>query len=311
MKILVTGASGFLGQAIVEEFLSNDVEVVGVSKTSGHFQADITVEESLDKLSNLENIDAVIHSAGLAHQFGKTPRENFFEVNVKGTENVLKLAKTLQIKHFILISSVAVYGVNSKFQIPNSKFRISNNKFQEESECNPIGDYAQSKYEAEKLATKFCAENNIRLTILRPATIIGEGDKGNVSRLITTIKNKQFYWIGKGENIKSLIDKNDAAEACFLAAETPKSEFQIYNLTADPIKMRTIVEIIADELKVKIPKLYMPEQLANLVAKFSSTIKKWLSDDVFSGDKISSELGFQPQTDIKESIGREVRNLEN
>jgi nucleoside-diphosphate-sugar epimerase len=311
MKVLVTGASGFLGQAIVEDFLSNDVEVVGVSKTSGHFQADITLEKSLDKLSNLENIDAVIHSAGLAHQFGKTQREKFFEVNVKGTENVLKLAKTLQTKHFILISSVAVYGSSFKFQISNSKFRISNNKFQEELECNPIGDYAESKYEAEKLATKFCAENNIRLTILRPATIIGEGDKGNVSRLITTIKNKQFYWIGKGENIKSLIDKNDAAEACFLAAKKPKSEFQVYNLTANPIKMRTIVDTIADELKIKIPKLYMPKQLADIIGLFSGTIKKWLSDDFFSGDKIQSELGFQPQTDIQESIRREARSLEN
>ena len=304
MKVLVTGASGFLGQAIVEEFLSNGVVVVGVSKTSGQFQADITVEKSLDKLSKLESVDAVIHSAGLAHQFGKTPREKFFEVNVKGTENVLKLAKTLQTNHFILISSVAVYGDNSGLQIPDSKF-------QEESECNPIGDYAQSKYDAEQLSIKFCAENNLRLTILRPATIIGEGDKGNVMRLITTIKNNQFYWIGKGKNIKSLIDKNDVAKACRLVFSTSDAKFQLYNLTANPIDMRTIVDTIADELKVEIPKIYVPQFVAELIAKFSGTIKKWLSDDVFSGDKINADLDFQPQTDIKKSLRREVRSLEN
>ncbi len=304
MKVLVTGASGFLGQAIVEEFLSNGVVVVGVSKTSGQFQADITVEKSLDKLSKLESVDAVIHSAGLAHQFGKTPREKFFEVNVKGTENVLKLAKTLQTNHFILISSVAVYGDNSGLQIPDSKF-------QEESECNPIGDYAQSKYDAEQLSIKFCAENNLRLTILRPATIIGEGDKGNVMRLITTIKNNQFYWIGKGKNIKSLIDKNDVAKACRLVFSTSDAKFQLYNLTANPIDMRTIVDTIADELKVEIPKIYVPQFVAELFAKFSGTIKKWLSDDVFSGDKINADLDFQPQTDIKKSLRREVRSLEN
>jgi nucleoside-diphosphate-sugar epimerase len=303
MKVLVTGSTGFLGQAIVNEFLSNGVEVVGVSKSSGQFKADITVEKSLDKLSDLENIDAVIHSAGLAHQFGKTLREKFFEVNVKGAENVLKLAKVLKAKHFILISSVAVYGDNSKLQTTNLTF-------QEFSDCNPTGDYAQSKYEAEQLATKFCVENNLCLTILRPATIIGEGDKGNVSRLITTIKNKRFFWIGKGENTKSLIDKNDVAKSCFLVFQNPKSEFQIYNLTAKPIKMQTIVETISDELKVKIPQLYVSQFLANLIAKFSGTIKKWLSDDVFSGDKINVELGFQPQTDIKESLRREVRSLE-
>ncbi len=304
MKVLVTGASGFLGQSIVEEFLSNGVEVVGASKTSGQLQVDITDEKSLIKLFNLKDVDTVIHSAGLAHQFGKTPRKKFFEVNAKGTENILNLSNRLKVKHFILISSVAVYGDNSKLQ-------ISDAVFQEESECQPVGDYAQSKYEAETIAVKFCRRNSIKLTVLRPATIIGKGDKGNVSRLIMLIRNKRFFWIGKGKNLKSLIDKNDVAEACFLVFQNPNSELQVFNLTAKPLKMSEIVETIADESGVKIPKVYVPEMFAKIIVKLSGTIKKWLSDDVFSGNRITEELGFTPQTEIKESLRKEVKSLES
>jgi nucleoside-diphosphate-sugar epimerase len=304
MKVLVTGADGFLGKAIVEEFLSKGVEVIGVSRSSGQFKADITIENSLEQLSGLNDVETVIHSAGLAHQFGKTPREKFFAVNVKGTENVLKTGKKLNIRHFILISSVAVYGDNSKLRIPDSEF-------QEDAECNPFGDYAESKYQSEVVAKEFCRNNKINLTILRPATIIGEGDKGNVSRLITTIKNGRFKWIGKGQNLKSLIYKNDVAEACFSVFQKQNSEFQVYNLSAMPIRMKDVVETAANELNVKIPKFYVPQSVAEIIAKFSGTIRKWLSDDVFSGGKIKSELDFQPQTDIKEAIGREVRSFES
>lgn len=304
MKVLVTGSTGFLGQAITNEFKENKIEVIGVSRNSDNYQADLTVEKSLEKLLNLKGIDTVIHAAGLAHQFGKTSRQNFFDVNVRGTENTLKFAKSLGVKHFVLISSVAVYG-------ENSKFNSSVSTFQEETECAPLGYYAQSKFAAEVAAINFCRENNLILTILRPATIIGVGDKGNVMRLIMQIKKKRFFWIGKGNNLKSLVNNKDVAKACYLVFEKGDSESQIYNITAKPLKMSVIVATIADELDLEIPVFYIPEAFAKMAAKFSKTIKKWLSDDVFSGKKMIQKLGFEPKCDIIETIRREVRSLEN
>jgi nucleoside-diphosphate-sugar epimerase len=304
MKVLVTGATGFLGKAIVKEFSQNGVDVISLSKSSKQFQADVTDENSLEKLKVFKHIDLIIHSAGLAHQFGKTPRKKFFDVNVKGTENLLNLAKSLQTNHFILISSVAVYG-------ENRKLKTANEKFQEDSECNPIGDYAESKYEAELFAAKFCQANKINLTILRPATIIGEGDIGNVSRLITLVRNKRFFWVGKGENLKSLVDKSDVAKVCHLVSQIHPTGVKTYNITAKPIKMSEIVEVIAEELNVKIPKIYIPNVIAKLAGAFVSTIKKWISDDVFSGKKLKNDFGIEILSDIKESIRREVRSLEN
>ena len=204
MKVLVTGASGFVGREIVAELLREKHEVFClVSPKSkkdkdlpNFFQADISEVEDLNELEkSFENIDAIIHSAGLAHQFGKTADEDFWNVNVNGTQNVARLAVNLQVKHFILISSVSVYENVLRETI----------SIDETFACNPKSIYARSKFESENVAREVCEANKIALTILRLATVIGENDRGNTARLIEAIDKKRFIWIGKGENRKSLI----------------------------------------------------------------------------------------------------------
>ena len=124
MKVLVTGATGFVGRELISVLAAEGMELTAVggqrrAKNSifeeysnvEFFATDITNEKSLTELSDLSEIDAVIHSAGLAHQFGKTEKEAFEAVNVRGTANIVRLALKLKAKHFILIGSTAVYGV--------------------------------------------------------------------------------------------------------------------------------------------------------------------------------------------------------
>ena len=70
------------------------------------------------------------------------------------------------------------------------------------------------------------------LTILRLATLYGEGDPGNVGRLIRTLDRGRFLWIGDGSNRESLLYKGDAARACMAVAERPASGINIYNVSA-------------------------------------------------------------------------------
>jgi nucleoside-diphosphate-sugar epimerase len=64
-------------------------------------------------LEILENVDVVVHAAGLAHQFGKSDKEDFWRINIGGTRNVAERAVKLKAGHFVLISSVAVYGIET------------------------------------------------------------------------------------------------------------------------------------------------------------------------------------------------------
>lgn len=320
MKVLVTGATGFLGRAIVDELLQNGLEVFTTAKSSradlpNYFPADITDAETLNELEKLEKIDAIIHAAGLAHQFEETSREKFWRVNVEGARNVANLARKLKIEKFILISSVAVYGDAVAARRPP--------KFEEDSDCRPLGFYAESKLEAEKTVTEICENASIDLTILRPSTIVGEGDRGNVARLIKAIDRRRFLWIGKGKNLKSLIYKADVARACshfienFRQSKTIKAN--IYNVTAKPVSMREIVGEIEKVLQKSAFPVYFPASPAQKsfrllgkasgvkrFSKIAETIDKWLQDDVFSGEKIKTEMGFETTVSPIDGIRREA-----
>lgn len=319
MKVLVTGATGFLGRAIVEELLQNEFEVFTSGKSPeanlpNYFQADLTDSESLSKLEKIGRIDAIIHSAGLAHQFTETAAEAFRKVNVEGTRNVANLATKLEAQKFILISSVAVYGEAKQAQPAD---------FEENLQCQPRGFYAESKLEAEKVAGGICSDNSIDLTILRPSTIIGENDRGNVARLIEAVDRRRFVWIGRGRNSKSLVYKQDVARACrrFVEnfGETKSNKTNIYNVTAAPLSMREIVEEIEKALERRVLPVRFPakplQKSLKLIGrasgikrfeKIAGTLDKWLADDVFSGEKIKTEIGFQTAVSPSEGIRREA-----
>ena len=321
MKVLVTGATGFLGRAVVDELIRNGKEVFTTAQSPqaddlpNYFPADIAASESLNELEKIGAIDAIIHSAGLAHQFKETGREKFLRVNVEGTKNAANLAVRLKVKKFILISSVAVYGAAKQTEAAAA--------FEEDLQCQPAGFYAESKLEAEQAAIGICSNNSFELTILRPSTIIGENDRGNVARLIERIDKRLFIWIGSGKNKKSLVYKRDVARACLRFVgnfdEAKNNKTNIYNVTAEPIAMREIVFEIQRVLGKSVLPIHFPasplQKSLNLIGKatgmrkflkIAGTIDKWLSDDVFSGEKIKTEIGFQTEVGSTEGIRREA-----
>lgn len=336
MKVLVTGASGLIGAAIVEKLSEFNYEIYALLNSESKeqnsaigktvhkvFYADIGDAASVGKISDIGEIDAVIHCAGLAHQFGNTAESDFRRINVRGTANIAELAVSAKANHFVLISSVAVYGKISE---------ISNNAeargVSEDADCRPEDFYSRSKLDSEKSAQAICVENNINLTILRLATVIGEEDRGNVARLIKTIDDNRFFWIGSGENLKSLIYKEDVAEACRLVLEkkssgvSGKSEaLEIFNVTAEALPMNDIVSEIYQHLQKKNPGFRLSPKILNpffvlnrktfrigKIEKLHGTIVKWLADDVFSNRKIKEQYGFEPKTPVSEAIRREVEN---
>ncbi|HVE55951.1 MAG TPA: NAD-dependent epimerase/dehydratase family protein, partial [Pyrinomonadaceae bacterium] len=162
--------------------------------------------------------------------------------------------------------------------------------------------------------------NKIRLTILRLATVIGEGDRGNTARLITMIDKGRFFWVGKGGNKKSLIYKKDVAEGILKAIKSKENTgTEIYNLTGEAVSMREIVETIARGLNKKIPRIKVPEKFVRglfsvnktglsfeYLKKFEKTFEKWLSDDIFSGRRFYEKFNFKPETTVYEALTKQV-----
>jgi nucleoside-diphosphate-sugar epimerase len=312
MRVLITGATGFIGGEIASKLSSEKFEVVGLSRNNSEqktefkiLQADITNEEEVGRIALGESFDAVIHCAGLAHQFGIVEKERFENVNVKGTRNILELAVKANAEHFIFFSSTAVYG-------------LQNNPMDERSECNPENFYAESKLKAEAICREICEKNKIFLTIFRPPPVLGERGIGNVPRLIEAIDKSRFFWVGGGENRKTMIYVGDIADACLMLLKEKRNGTEIFNLASEPVKMRTLVSIISEKLKKKVLPLSIPAILPKLIFglnskifnlkiinRYSPTFEKWLSEDVYLADKIREVYGFEPKTSIEQAVRRQ------
>ena len=312
-NLLLTGASGFLGSEIVRicDAEGRGVRTVSRSKLErdDHHCVDLSAGEL--PISLFEGIETVIHAAGLAHQFGKVADEEtaFTAANATAVKILITAAVKAGVQHFVYVSSSGVYG-------PAADMKT------ESDTCDPTGHYATSKMLGEQFATEVASETGIKLTILRMTTLYGEGDRGNINRLISAIERKRFPNIGSGENKKSLIHKRDAARACLMAASRmPQTDAEVYNVANDPIAMRTVVARICESLGCNVP-FQIPASFATGSAGIASaaslgkgpfgriktTIGKWLNNDTFSGEKFANEFGYAPSISFAEGIDGQVKS---
>lgn len=314
MRVLVTGASGFVGGAVARALAEQEgAEVLGVARARGiegnGLQiafADVAERSDVEGLGRSGRFDVIVHSAGLAHRFGSTDPNDFIRVNVKGTRNVARLASE-QRSRFILMSSVSVYGDHGAATVD------------EDAECRPRGAYAISKLESESEARALVPESD--LLILRLATVVGPGDPGNAARLITQIMRRRFLQVGPGTNLKTFIDIGDlAANAALLA--TSWGVCGTFNAAAEPVSVRDVLSAIREALGRKHGSLRVPAApfVAALKAARGITglgafgraddmLRKWLSDDIYSGSRFRSLPGVKAATSVLESIADETRYL--
>ena len=306
MNVLITGANGFLGTTIVRQamdsqipFHATDIHESSVTSGIDYHRSDVTDLSALKPLP--KGLSTVIHTAGLAHIFDSAEAQNapFHSVNVTGTANMINAAALAGALHFVLVSSVSVYGP------------YTHGVYDEDVPCDPVGPYASSKYEAELKAREIAERTGMALTILRLATLYGEGDPGNVGRLVRSLDRRRFVWIGTGANRKSLLYKEDAARACLKAATRPASGINIYNVSAPPCTMREIVDGISGALGKRPFPVCVPASLALLLSRGISkglhqTIKKWLSEDVYNTDRFDGTYGFKTAVSLEDGLRREV-----
>lgn len=182
MKILITGASGFVGQSLVPILQQkHHVETVSLRKKK---------VEDLD----LKNTEVIVHLAGMAHQMTKIDPKIYFDVNRDLTLKVAEKAKADGVKQFIFISSVKVYGDTGRVgQVLN-----------ENSECTPTDPYGKSKLEAE-IGLQKLETPDFKVAIIRPPLIYGKEVKGNLQRLKSLILKMPILPFGGIKNERSMV----------------------------------------------------------------------------------------------------------
>jgi nucleoside-diphosphate-sugar epimerase len=289
MNCLLTGANGFLGKSIVKE-LASSCNLISLSRTSGDYQ--VSLENEIPNFE--QKFKLVIHVAGKAHCVPKTDveKQSFFEVNVKGTENLLKgLEKTSLPKQFVYISSVSVYGL------------ISGDHIDEEQPLMAKDPYGKSKILAEKLVQDWCTKNNVVCTILRLPLVVGKNPPGNLGVMINGIRNGFYFNIAGGNAKKSLVLADDISRVLLKVAEVGG----VYNLTDGYHPSLYEMSLLISKQLGKDKVNNMPIWLAEIFAFFgdiigfnfpinSDKLNKLNTTLTFDDSKARRVFGWNPQS---------------
>ncbi|HPI55499.1 MAG TPA: NAD-dependent epimerase/dehydratase family protein [Chitinophagaceae bacterium] len=217
MSIGVTGGAGFLGKYIVQQ-LSENFQVQSIGRSQAN---DIVVDLTCEVPHFNEVPQYVVHAAGKAHIYPKTAAEKqaFFDVNVKGTANLLKALSAHVPKRFVFISTVAVYGLEQGTLI---------------DEATPLlgtSPYAQSKIQAEALIQAWCREHQIPFLILRLPLVVGKNAPGNLGKMIKAIEKGRYVRIAKGDARKSAVLAADVAALVQQWLQQAEPRSGIYHVT--------------------------------------------------------------------------------
>ncbi|WP_413289626.1 SDR family oxidoreductase [Bdellovibrio sp. HCB337] len=318
MKVLVTGANGFLGSWLTRALLKQGHEVYALVRAQSdlselegvscnYVYGDITDLDSLYK--SFTDIDTVFHTAGLI-AYKKSDRAKMEKVNVFGTENVVDACLTKKVRRLVYISSVVAVGAGfSPDQVLN-----------EESPYNVkhlnLG-YFETKRAAEKLVMEACQKKNLNCVILNPSTIYGAGDarKGSRGTQLKVAQGRFGFYTSGGVSIVALEDVVSA----ILAAWDKGRSGERYILSGENITIEGLFRMIAEEAGVPAPRKKIPtwalfalgrlgDTMESLGMKGSlSTENAWTATlyHWFDSSKAQKELGFKPRP-AREAIRNSV-----
>ena len=315
MKILVIGGSGFIGSRLVGELLEEGLNVQIFDKNPSLFYnnlvtlADVRDREALN--SALKGKDIVFNLAA-EHRDDVTPRSLYYEVNVRGAENIVNAALLNDVKRIIFTSTVAVYGLNK----PNPD---------ENSLTEPFNDYGKSKLEAEHVFNVWRQRSDENsLTVIRPVVVFGEGNRGNVYNLIKQIASEKFMMVGQGNNRKSMAYVGNIAK--FLSYCTKNGPGNhLFNFATKPdMTVRQLVSFVRTELGMtkRLPHLPYAVGLGggfafDIISRLSGKnfpissvrIRKFCANTTIS-TKALDELGFQSPYSLHDGLKRMIENLD-
>ena len=292
-KILVTGASGFIGTRLKRP---NDIGLVRqLSDGCGYICGDLLDVDSL--MHACRGIDVIYHCAGYAHAFRRSNPSLHWKINFEGTQNLLKAASLCGVKKLIYLSSVKA------------------------GEENPTS-YGKSKLAAEKEILKYGKEFGIHVVNLRLSMVYGGGSRGNLERMIWGIKRGWFPPLPEFNNYRSLIHVNDVISAVYFVTNCQKANGNTYVLTdGGQYSTHHLYQEIRKGLGLPPARRFISKFFLKYLGVFgdligaitsinfplnSEVVGRLTQSEVYISDKIRRELGWQPRVSLAEGLRESI-----
>ncbi len=321
-KILITGATGFIGRHLCDHLLSNGFLVRALVRecSSNILKPNRNLEQRIgDFLDPIfltkacEDIDVIVHLAGLAHLIGPT-HEQLHKMNVYATELLLAAADEQNVERFVFMSS--------------SLAAVGN------AQGSPATAYGRTKLAAEKLVMSQQEVGDMTCVVLRPVNVYGVGMRGNLALLITLVVRRLAIPLPRLRTSISLVGVEDVCDAVNLVIMSKSACGKIYTLTDGVHYMISDIEdAIYKKAGRDLPIWRIPRLLLYVACLSAEILRRCLNifgfriglldsasmraynnltkDNLFGNEEIKEDLGFKPKTTFYMSLSRIVESLDS
>ncbi|WP_090261157.1 UDP-glucose 4-epimerase family protein [Pseudomonas panipatensis] len=228
MKVLLTGATGFVGRGLLESLSAAPeirVRAVVRSVPAGFPPVDVCridgLSASQDWTEALQGIDVIVHAAArvhVMHEMANDPLSAFRAINVDATLNLARQAAAAGVKRFIFLSSIKV----------NGEFTPMGRPFTEDAVPAPVDPYGQSKLEAERALHQLAGESGLEVVIIRPPLVYGSGVGANFASLMGALYRRRPLPFALVDNRRSLVARDNLVDFIRLCLNHPKAANQVF-----------------------------------------------------------------------------------
>lgn len=312
MKILVTGAAGFIGSKLMFTLSQRGDEVVGIDNLNDYYDVrlkqgriaefctgerrrfikmDIADKEALDALFAAEGFDAVVNLAAQAGvRYSITNPYAYLQSNLVGFLNILEACRHWPVKHLVFASSSSVYGLNAK--VPYSE---------DDKVDNPVSLYAASKKSNELMAHSYAKLYGIPCTGLRFFTVYGPWGRPDMAPMLfasAISKGEPIKVFNGGDMIRDFTYIDDIVEGTIRTldhvpgAECPNGvPYHIYNIgCSHPVKLMDFISEIEQAIGRPAEKIFLPMQAGDVYQTNADTTR------------LEQEVGYKPHVRLHEGI---------
>jgi nucleoside-diphosphate-sugar epimerase len=303
MKVLITGATGFIGKSFATRLAKEGHKVIACGrnfKKLGHLinkvrisYFDINDKDSILSALRKDKPDIVCHSAALVESIN-LPK--LLKINKDGTENVFSACFEENIKDVIYVSSIAVISGNDEVPLTEDlPFKATN-------------FYGKSKIEAEKIALKY-REKGMNVAIIRPCMVYGVSEPHGLNRLIKALKLRMIPIFKSGNNKIQLVSVENVVDVMMLCL-TNKNAYEGSFFVADKeiLTMKELFSYISSIIGAK-PPFNAPDGISNILYKIPFTkkiVSFFMKDRIYSIERLKEKLNYVPRVStydgLKEAI---------
>jgi UDP-glucose 4-epimerase len=295
---LITGATGFVGKALLKRLEIDNLSFRGLSRTISNrkffIQCDLLEESDLNQ-AIFKDVTTVIHMAGYTHDLSDSNEKYpmYYDLNVEVTTRLANMAAESGVSHFIFVSSVKASGS-----------KLSDKCHKESDQGNPHDIYGKTKRLAELELLDLGGKSNMRVSIIRPSLVYGPNVKGNLELMLRGIKGGWFPPLPKSENKRSMVHVDDLVRAIVLVAKNQSINGEIFTITdGKHYSAYKIYNTLCDASGKRRPQLRIPKVLFDVASYISPSIQrkvdKLFGNDCYCSSRINS-LGFKAKKSLRD-----------